>query len=101
MFSIRKILQIKFFREYIFSFLLLYTIILNGKEFFHNHEFSLIEPENCPVYILSINSESYSVDATSFEFIIPIQNFILLISSLAVSKQKQSILHLRAPPFLF
>lgn len=101
MLSLRKILQIKFFKEYIFSFLLLYTIILNGKEFFHNHEFSLIEPENCPVYILSVNSESYSVDETSFEFFIPVQNFIPQVSFSKVLKQKQSNLHLRAPPTLY
>lgn len=100
MLTLRKILKIKFFKEYIFSFLFLYTLILNGKEFFHNHEFSLIEPEDCPVFILSNNSDSYSIDETSIEFFIPVFNYTSQTVHAIVLKSKRTNLHLRAPPIL-
>lgn len=99
--SFRKISEIKFLREYIFSILLLYTIILNGKEFFHNHEYSLIEPENCPVYIFSVNTKSDLVNETPSELFVPFQNFTPQQSSLTALISKQTSLHLRAPPTLF
>jgi hypothetical protein len=100
MLTLRKILKIKFFKEYIFSFLFLFTLILNGKELFHNHEFSLIEPEDCPVLIFNNNSESYSIDETLVESIIPTQNYYPQTIYATVLKSTRINLHLRAPPIL-
>lgn len=97
--SIKNILQFKPVKVFSLLLLLIYVFLLGGKELFHNHESELLEPNDCPVYLLSLNSESYTTDLLSVNLIqIFSDNFIFDLKLDVAENFSFNNSLLRAPP---
>lgn len=102
MIFIKNILQFKSIKVLTYLVLLLYVFLLGGKELFHNHESELFEPNDCPVYLLSLNSDSYTTDFLAINFInIFSDNFNFLHPQIALEDITYNNSPFRAPPFHF
>jgi hypothetical protein len=92
-------LKFKYSPLLIYALVFINVFLAGGKDLFHNHEFDFNEHDDCPVYVLNINTQTDAIVYYEFNSIITSQKISDSLSAELIESEFVYYFFLRAPPF--